>query len=123
MTQSTRSASASSVMLSGTSVRSDAVRLLATLLGGDALAQKLDRAVANGNSIVALSIEDRQRIVDVLEEPPSSLSELRKVLVTQLKKHEDKQRQLERSIRDRRMVEQRRTDTAARGVDAVPDAS
>jgi hypothetical protein len=123
MTQSTRSASASSVMLSGTSVRSDAVRLLATLLGGDALAQKLDRAVANGNSIVALSIDDRQRIVDVLEEPPSSLSELRKVLVTQLKKHEDKQRQLERSIRDRRMVEQRRTDTAARGVDAVPDAS
>jgi hypothetical protein len=110
-------------MLSGTSVRPDAVRLLATLLGGDALAQKLDRAVANGNSIVALSIEDRQRIVDVLEEPPSSLSELRKVLVTQLKKHEDKQRQLERSIRDRRMVEQRRTDTAARGVDAVPDAS
>jgi hypothetical protein len=123
MTRSTHSASAAPVMLSGTSVRADGVRLLASLLGGDELAEKLERAVANGNTIVAVSIEDRQRIVDVLEEPPSSLAELRKVLVTQLKKHEDKERQLERSIRDRRMVEQRRADTAARGLDAVHDAS
>ena len=65
----------SHVSLSGVAVRVEYVRLLAGRLGGDEVAQKLERAVANGNVIVALSLEDRQRILGVLEEPPMAFRE------------------------------------------------
>ena len=84
------------MILSGTPVRTDQVQLLASMLDGE-LATKLERAVTNQNSIVALSIDDRHRIVAALGiDGPSGLAELRSVLVTQLKKHADREKQEER---------------------------
>ena len=67
------------------------------MLDGDQLAVKLKRAVANENSIVALSLDDRRRIVSVLaEDAPWGLAALQAVLVKQLaqrKQHEVRMRQ------------------------------
>jgi hypothetical protein len=77
------------VILSGSPVRTDNVALLASMLDGDELAVKLERAVVNKNSLVALSLDDRRRIVAVLAaETPWGLAELQDVLVKQLKQHE-----------------------------------
>jgi hypothetical protein len=71
------------VIVAGATLRPDHVRLLATMLDGE-LAAKLDRAVANGNSIVALTLSDRERIVAVLDrESPAALVELHDMLVKQ----------------------------------------
>ena len=77
------------MILSGSAVRPDNVELLAGMLDGDELAVKLERAVVNKNSLVALSLADRRRIVAVLAaEAPWGLAELQSVLVKQLKQHE-----------------------------------
>ena len=85
------------MILSGSPVRTDNVELLASMLDGDQLAVKLKRAVANENSIVALSLDDRRRIVAVLAvDAPWGLAELQTVLVKQLaqrKQHEARMRQ------------------------------
>ena len=85
------------MILSGSPVRTDNVELLARMLDGDQLAVKLKRAVANENSIVALSLDDRRRIVAVLAvDAPWGLAELQSVLVKQLaqrKQHEVRMRQ------------------------------
>jgi hypothetical protein len=96
------------VILSGTQIRSDQVQLLASLLDGDDLARKLERGIANNNTIVALSIEDRHRIVAVLDDPPSGLTELRSVLITQLKRRKDREAQDQRSRINQVMVARRR---------------
>jgi hypothetical protein len=84
--------------LSGVAVRTDQVQLLAGLLNGDDLAAKLKRAIKNRNDLVALSPSDRERIVDVLPDPPpSGLAELRSVLVRQLKQARDRETQAVRS--------------------------
>jgi hypothetical protein len=71
------------VIVAGATLRPDHVRLLATMLDGE-LAAKLDRAVANENSIVALTLSDRERIVAVLDrESPAALLELHDMLVKQ----------------------------------------
>ena len=95
--------------LSGVQVRPDQARGLASLLDADELADKLERGMANGNSIVALSHDDRKRIVDVLgPHPPSGLAELRSVLVTQLKKHKELEAQQTRTRLNQRMIQRRR---------------
>ena len=72
------------MIVAGTTLRADQVRQLAVMLDGE-LAAKLDRAVTNKNSIVALTIADRERIVAVLDsESPSALVELHGMLVKQL---------------------------------------
>lgn len=78
--------------LCGVAVRADKVRVLADMLGPSALAQKLDRAVVNGNTIVALNAEERERLVEVLD-GPAMLPDLRHALVAQLKRMSDKERQ------------------------------
>jgi hypothetical protein len=84
--------------LSGVTVRTDQVQLLAGLLNGDDLAAKLELAIKNRNDLVALSPSDRERIVDVLPDPPpSGLAELRSVLVRQLIKARDRETQAARS--------------------------
>jgi hypothetical protein len=89
------------VILSGSSVRTDNVELLAGMLDGDQLALKLERAVANKNPIVALSLDDRRRIVAVLAaDAPWGLTELRGVLVKQLAQHK------EHATRTRRALDQ-----------------
>ena len=72
-------------------MRRDQVLLLATLLDGDDLSVKLARGLENDNSIVALSVDDRQRIVAVLADPPAGLAELKSVLVKQMKQLKDRE--------------------------------
>jgi hypothetical protein len=82
------------MILSGSTVRTENVQLLAGMLDGDELAMKLERAVANKNTIVALSLDDRHRITAVLaDDPPWGLAQLQGVLVKQLKQHKDREAQ------------------------------
>jgi hypothetical protein len=94
------------MVLSGVTVRSDQVELLASLLQGDELATKLSRAVENRNDLVAISSADRQLIVNVLDPPPFGLVELRDVLLKQLRQAK------EREARDERAREAQRTRDA-----------
>jgi hypothetical protein len=96
MTQPSRPTSLSHISLCGAAVRVENVQLLAHRFGDDELGRKLERAVANDNSIVALSTEDRRRILDVLEQPSIGLAELRTVLQGQLRKHAEREARYER---------------------------
>ena len=89
------------MILSGSTVRTDNVHLLATMLQGDELATKLERALTNNNTIVALSIADRERIVAVIADGPAGFAELHSVLVTQLRKHHEREAQVRRVRLDR----------------------
>ena len=83
------------MILAGSTVRTENVELLASMLDGE-LAAKLRRAVENDNSIVALSNAEREQIVTVLADRPPQFVELRTVLVAQLaklKKHEAREAQ------------------------------
>ena len=94
--------------LSGVAVRTDQVQLLVALLNGDELAAKLQLAGKNGNDLVALSPSDRERIVDVLPDPPpSGLAELRSVLVQQLKQSRDRETREARSREAQQMRDAR----------------
>ena len=84
------------MILSGTTVRTDQVLVLAGLLKGDELAAKLERGVTNNNPIVALSVAERQQIVDTLSDAPWGLVELRTVLTQQLKRLRDREAQEQR---------------------------
>jgi hypothetical protein len=96
------------VILSGSAVRTDNVQLLATMLQGDELATKLERAITNNNTIVALSIADRERIVAVIADGPAGFAELRSVLVTQLRKHHEREAQVRRLRLDRERLRRER---------------
>ena len=96
------------MILSGSTVRTDNVRLLAAMLEGDELATKLERAITNNNTIVALSIADRERIVAVIADAPAGFAELRSVLVTQLKKHYEREAQVRRLRLDRERLSRER---------------
>ena len=90
------------MILSGSAVGTANVQLLATMLDGDDLAMKLERAIANQNSIVGLSLDDRRRIATVLAaDAPWGLAELQSVLVKQLKRHQDREQQDRRVRLDR----------------------
>ena len=92
------------MMLSGSTVRSENVQLLAAMLHGDELATKLERALTNNNTIVALSIADRERIVAVVADGPVGFAELRRMLVTPLDKHHEREAQVRQLKRDRERV-------------------
>ena len=96
------------VILSGSTVRSENVQLLAAMLQGDELATKLERALTNNNTIVALSIADRERIVAVVADGPAGFAELRRMLVTQLDKHHEREAQVRQLKRDRERVRRER---------------
>jgi hypothetical protein len=81
--------------------------VLASKLEGDLLAQKLERALVNNNSIVALSFEERKRIVDVLAAEPAALAGLRLELEAQLKRHDSQTVRLEQSRRYREIEDRR----------------
>lgn len=95
------------VSLCGLAVRAENVRLLALELEGDPLAQKLERALTNDNSIVALSFEERARIVAALTVAPASLVGIRTELAAQLKRHKEHAEKLERTKRYREIEERR----------------
>jgi hypothetical protein len=111
-----------SLILAGTTVRADNVLLLASKLDGDPLAQKLERGVANGNTIVALSDEDRQRIVDVLADSPSGLAELRSTLAGQLKKKRDRELKDQRSAVNQELTRRHLERLREQGTDAGTNA-
>jgi hypothetical protein len=72
------------MMLAGLFVRPELVRDLAGLVDeptGGLLEYALDREIA----VVALTIDDRERILRALDDPPAGLEELRGVL---LREHE-----------------------------------
>ena len=71
-------------MLAGLPVPNDAVDELADLVraaGADDVADRLERAVADGVSLLALTIDERAVMLAALEDPPKELSELRAVLL------------------------------------------
>jgi hypothetical protein len=96
------------VILSDSTVRTDKVHLLATMLQGDELATNLERAITNNNPIVALSIADREQIVAVIADGPAGFAELRRVLITQLKKHHEREAQVRRLRLDRERLRRER---------------
>ena len=75
-------------IVAGVRIPREQVLELAAMLtrsGSDHAARVLLRAVINrGQEFVALSVEDRARILDVLERPPAGLAELRGVLFDEL---------------------------------------
>jgi hypothetical protein len=109
MTRTTRAA----ISLCGLPVRAENVRQLARRLEGLPLGEKLERALHNNNSIVALDYEERARIVEALKLDPALLGGLRTELESQIRKHDDHAQKLERAkryreIEDRRNAERKR---------------
>ena len=80
-------------MLAGVPVPADAAAELATLVrtvGADELADRLDQALADDVSLLALTIDERALILAAFEDPPDGLVELRAVL---LNEHQWRQRE------------------------------
>ena len=96
------------MILSGSTVRTDNVHLLATILQGDELATKLERAITNNNTIVALSVADRERIVAVIADGLAGFAELRSVLVSQLTQHHEREAQVRLLRLDRERLRRER---------------
>jgi len=71
------------LMIAGETVGNQHVRLLATMLDGHPLAKKLELALENGNAIVALTQEDRERMLEILRDPAGTLGSLRNTLIRQ----------------------------------------
>lgn len=72
------------MMLAGLPVPPDAVQTLAMLIrdsGGDELADRLDRAVEDDVKLLALTQPERAVMLNALEDPPETLTELRAVLL------------------------------------------
>ena len=72
-------------MLAGESLLGHHVHLLADMLGKHPLAARLERALAQNNSIVALTPADREHLLELLDHPPAGLAALQAVLVRQQK--------------------------------------
>ena len=72
------------MMLAGLRVTSEDVRELAGLVE-EPTRGVLEKALELGTIIVALTIDDRERILRALDDPPDGLAELRGVL---LREHE-----------------------------------
>ena len=49
--------------------------------GADDLADRLERAVADGVKLIALTLDERALLLAALEDPPPELAELRAVLL------------------------------------------
>ena len=71
------------VVLAGEPVLGKNVALLATMLDDHPLAQRLKRGLAQRNSIVMLTSEDREMLIVVLKDPPSGLAGLQSTLLRQ----------------------------------------
>ncbi len=114
--------SRSVVSLCGVPIRAGSLQALGRRLQHDPLGEKLERAVANGNTIVALSFAERQQIVDALDDRPSAgLGGLRAELSAQLKRHREHQQKVERTDRYRAIEARRRAATEVRS--SVNDTS
>ena len=54
---------------------------LVRAVGADDLAERLERAVADGVALLALTLDERALMLATLEDPPPELAELRAVLL------------------------------------------
>ena len=75
-----------SIVLAGVPVRDDPVVELANRFeraGRHEMADKLQTALTDRRKLVALTIPERDAILDVIEDPPAGLDELRSVLLAQ----------------------------------------
>jgi len=73
--------------IAGVRVRREHVLDLARMLtreGSDSTARLLLAALTHGQDVVALSVDDRERILGVLGHPPRGLSELRSALFDEM---------------------------------------
>ncbi len=68
------------MMLTGIPVRPELVRALAEIVDEPA-AGTLEQALEREVTVLALTIEDRERILRALDDPPAGLAELRGVLL------------------------------------------
>jgi hypothetical protein len=68
------------VQLAGVPVRNELVKVPANLVD-EPTATLLHAALERKTAIIALTIEDRERILRALDDPPESLAELRGVLM------------------------------------------
>jgi hypothetical protein len=90
--------------LAGAAVREEHVRLLATMVN-DELAAKLERAITNNNTIIALSPADRQQLLAVFDKStPGGLLELRNVLIKQGDHARRREAQADRQRRDQARI-------------------
>ena len=98
------------MIVGGATLRPDNVRMLAAMLDGE-LAAKLERAVVHENSIVALTLADREAILAALEEEaPTALLELQNVLVKQIAQQRRKEAQDAQTRRNQARAQQRREE-------------
>jgi hypothetical protein len=75
-----------SIVLAGIPVRDDLVVELANRLdraGRPEMADKLQTALTDRRKLVALKIPERDTILEVIENPPAGLEDLRDVLLSQ----------------------------------------
>jgi hypothetical protein len=70
-------------VLAGEPVLSQHVELLARMLGDHPLAGRLELGLAERNSIVGLTTEDRDMLIGLLDPPPSGLAALHSALLRQ----------------------------------------
>ena len=70
-------------MLAGEPDLGEQVELLARMLGEHPLADRLELGLAQRNSIVGLSTEDRDMLIELLHTPPSGLAALHDALLRQ----------------------------------------
>jgi hypothetical protein len=98
------------ISISGVATRVEDALRIAHTLDRDPLAQKLERAVAHHNSIVTLTLEDRQRLLDNLESQPG-FAELRIALRSQIERYAQHQQRAEKMRRAGKMLERRNTNS------------
>lgn len=68
------------IVLAGEPVLSHHVELLASMLDDHPIAARLTRGLVQRNSIVTLTTEDREHLIQILASPPSGLAALQRVL-------------------------------------------
>ena len=89
------------MLVSGQSLRSEHVELLAGLVGG-ALGDRLREAAAHNTSIIALTVAECEQLLSVLDDAPWSLLALRESLLSQLEHRRRKRIRAEKAANYRR---------------------
>ena len=69
------------IHLAGVPIRDELVLELARLVDDDALGSRLETAYGRMTKVLALTIPERETIIQALDDPPPGLEELRAVLL------------------------------------------
>lgn len=95
--------------IAGETVRREHVHRLAAMLGGDVLGAKFERALDNDNTIVALTSDDRTRLLEVLAPGLPGLGGLRETLLKQRERSKANDQRMARTQRERQHWQLRQT--------------